>query len=112
MTHSFGCVLTEICHVQAVRAVRHLLAAAAYTKHMKLILERCPCEPDLLHRLCEPYVTYQLLERVFGDLANEVASKYFIEWAQNRYRFRSQFARCVCCLPLDCGCLTGVFSCL
>ena len=45
-------------------------------------------------RLCEPYVTQSLLERTFGEgeLATEVAARYFMDSPGRRFRFRGQFA--------------------
>ena len=46
-------------------------------------------------RLCEPYVTWSLLEKAFGEsLAAEVACRYFVEYSNHRYRFRPQYSRC------------------
>ncbi|KAK9824488.1 hypothetical protein WJX72_010729 [[Myrmecia] bisecta] len=43
-------------------------------------------------RLCDPFVTWTILEDTFGDLAQEVASKYFVEHRQGYFKFRPQFA--------------------
>ena len=45
-------------------------------------------------RLCEPYVTNALLERTFGEgeLAAEVAARYFVDGPGRRLKFRSQFS--------------------
>jgi hypothetical protein len=49
-------------------------------------------------RLCDPYVTWQLIQEEFGDLAAEVASKYFEEnAAARRYVFRAPYSRFVWC---------------
>jgi hypothetical protein len=47
-------------------------------------------------RLCDPYVTWPLLEKHLGEqLATEVACRYFTEHHGHRYSFRPQFARCL-----------------
>lgn len=45
-------------------------------------------------RLCDPYVTPSLLERIFGDkeTATEIEARYFIEGPNRRLSFRSQYA--------------------
>mmetsp|Transcript_13105 Transcript_13105/g.39668 ORF Transcript_13105/g.39668 Transcript_13105/m.39668 type:complete len:1026 (-) Transcript_13105:2008-5085(-) len=45
-----------------------------------------------IDRLCEPYVTWALLQDTFGELAADVASKYFEEnTVTHRYSFRGSF---------------------
>ena len=40
-------------------------------------------------------MTWALLEKAFGEqLAAEVACRYFVEYANHRYRFRPQYSRC------------------
>jgi 4-alpha-glucanotransferase len=45
-------------------------------------------------RLCEPYVTNALLERTFGEgeLASEVAARYFVDGPGRRLKFKKQFS--------------------
>jgi 4-alpha-glucanotransferase len=44
-------------------------------------------------RLCEPWITDEVLREVFGpELASEVAARYLQEQANGRYRFRQQYA--------------------
>ena len=45
-------------------------------------------------RLCEPYVTSGLIERIFGEgeLAVEVAARYFTDGPGRRLKFRPQYA--------------------
>jgi hypothetical protein len=51
-------------------------------------------------RLCDPYVTWQLIQEESGDLAAEVASKYFEEnTAARRYVFRAPYSRFHIWLP-------------
>lgn len=46
-----------------------------------------------IERICEPYVTWPLLQEEFGELAAEVASKYFEENQEtHRYSFRQGFS--------------------
>lgn len=46
-----------------------------------------------IDRICDPYVTWPLLQEEFGDLAADVASKYFEEnHATHRYSFRPAFS--------------------
>ena len=44
-------------------------------------------------RLCEPYITQELLERTFGDLAEDVACRYMQEGPHRRLQLRPQYAR-------------------
>lgn len=44
-------------------------------------------------RLCDPYVTPAMLEKEFGEMASEVASRYFNDGpTPQRLKFRKQFA--------------------
>ena len=45
-------------------------------------------------RLCEPYVTNALIERTFGEgeLAAEVAARYFVDGPGRRLKFRAQYS--------------------
>ena len=49
--------------------------------------------PPPTHSLCEPYVTHKLLRDVFGNMAEEVASLYFVDGHPPRLRFREPFTR-------------------
>lgn len=45
-----------------------------------------------IDRLCEPWITWHILEEVFGDLASEVASRYLVEYKPQHYKLRAQYA--------------------
>lgn len=44
-------------------------------------------------RLCDPYVTLKLLEKLFDDegVVDEIVARYFVEGPCQRYKFRSQY---------------------
>lgn len=46
-----------------------------------------------VRRLCNPYVTWALLKAEFGELAADVAAKYFTETPAGRYAFRPAYRR-------------------
>ena len=54
-----------------------------------------------IDRLCEPYITQPLLQRAFGEMAEEVACRYLQEGLHGRYRLRPQYARCA--HPTNCN---------
>lgn len=44
-------------------------------------------------RLCDPYITWPILESLFGvELAGEVTCKYLVEVGNHRYRLRPQYS--------------------
>ena len=57
-------------------------------------------------RLCEPWITDEVLQEVFGaELAPEVAARYLQEQTGGRYRFRAAYARCAGARPAcECFC--------
>ena len=44
------------------------------------------------NRLCDPYIRRHILEGLFASNAAEYAGKYFVEYQENCFRFRPQYA--------------------
>ena len=66
----------------------------ALSMHLPISSTHMLMTAKLACRLCDPYVTWALIQEEFGEIATEVASKYFEEnVAARRCTFRAPYSR-------------------